>query len=267
MAPPRRRARRGGGAAVAGVAMIAAVLLALAGGAYVRFVLIDDTPVDAATLCPVTGPKAHLTILIDTTDPVTPAQLAAARTLIEREIDGAAEDTLISLARVSPDAVARGEVRGGVCKPREGAAASQFYENPGLVARIYDERFRRPLDADLDAMLSGGEEPNSPIMESIQLLVAGASGFLTFDGPRKIVVFSDLLQHSDAMSFYRRMGWREFEMAGGTARLSRNLAGVEVLLLRVPRSQASAAQIDDFWARYFDVQGAGPIRVQTLGEF
>lgn len=251
---------------MAGVLLGLIGLAGIGGMIYVYLFLVDRTEYDEATLCPVDGPVAHLAILLDMTDPVAPAQIASARSFIEDEIDAARPGTMISVSLVEAESGRRGDPKIMLCKPKSGDEAHALYENERQIRRRYLEKFQEPFDERLDAMLSAGESPSSPIMESLQGLVAFTPGFRTFDGPRKLVIFSDLMQHSDALSVYRGMDWDDLQRAGGERRLARSLADAEILLLRASRPRKARVDVDDLWARYFDAQGAGRVRVRSIGD-
>jgi hypothetical protein len=276
MATRRTRKRRAGRKSRAAASNIAwgALLVALVGigiaGGYFAWSYASSRPsIDEATLCPDTGPTGALVVLLDLTDPLTQQQGARLRTLLEDRIANLPQDTMISFGVVSNDEARRGTLYAS-CKPADGSEASQIYENPTLIAERFEEDFMRPLRAGLDEAMRAGVEDRSPIMESLQTLIAETPAFETSLGTHELIIVSDLLQHSETLSFYRGEGWEELRASGGTERLARNLDGAWVSVLRVPRPGASALareQVDAFWARYFDMQGArAPISVEVLGD-
>ena len=111
--------------------------------------------------------------------------------------------------------------------------------NPTQLDRQFQDRFLKPFQAELDGMLDAREAKQSPIMEGLQALLAGtgATG-VKVQGSRQIVIVSDLLQHSDALSFYRGDDWGSFRRSPDFARLAKNLDGVEVTIFWVPRPGA-----------------------------
>lgn len=268
MARSRRKSRRRGGSGgviLLGITLLVAAVGLLGGMAYLR-ITVSPEKLDVDTLCPDTGPKAQMAILLDMTDPVSASQLSAARSLIEREIDRASPGTRISLALVSPDPSVQGRVQLSRCKPRTGQDADELYENPAMIAARYRDGFVAPLDQALRGLLSAKGSDTSPIMESIQAFISDAPGFRVFEGPRKLVIFSDLMQHGELMSFYRGQTWRDLEKSGATARFAHSLTGAEVVILRIPRPNAPTADVDDFWSRYFDVQGAASVKLHVVGD-
>ena len=148
-------------------------------------------------------------------------------------------------------------------------SASALTQNATLIDQRYRTRFIEPLQGRITDLTGISGASQSPIMESLQALVASTPGFVVFDGPRRIVIVSDLLQHSDAMSFYRGGDWDSFHASPAFQRLGSTLAGAEVALLQIPRPGEGVHDpriLDDFWARYFDVQGARLPSVKRLGD-
>ncbi|TFL19632.1 hypothetical protein [Jannaschia formosa] len=256
----RRRSRRQGGAGrtVLGAGLI---VLALAGFGGLGWLLWDRAQapgLDAASLCPEDGPVGHLAILIDTTDPISPTQLARARAELASMIEAAPDFTRVSLATVSPRAA---PVR-SLCKPPSDASA--LTANPRLVAERYESDFLAPVTETLDGLLAVPEADSSPIIEALQAFLAAIPDF--GDGPARVVLVSDLVQHSEVFSFYRGGDWDSFSASGGAERLARSLDGAEVAILRFPRPAAPRAAVDDFWVRYLDAQGAARVVPTVLGD-
>jgi hypothetical protein len=150
-----------------------------------------------------------------------------------------------------------------------GAEGGELTRNPRQLDQQFHDRFLRPFQVELSGMLDASEAKQSPIMEGLQALLAGtAATGVKVEGPRRIVIASDLIQNSDAMSFYRGQDWSSFKASPDYARLARNLDGAEITVFRVPRqdSKIDAAAVDDFWVRYLDAQGAGKVTVTSLGD-
>jgi hypothetical protein len=150
-----------------------------------------------------------------------------------------------------------------------GAEGGEWTRNPTQLDRRFQAGFLAPFEAELGGMLDAEEAQESPIMEGLQALLAGqrAAG-VRVEGRRRIVIVSDLVQHSEALSFYRGDDWESFRASPDFARLARNLDGVEVTIVRIPRAGAKvdASAVDDFWVRYLDAQGAGRVDVEPLGD-
>ncbi|MDO5759257.1 MAG: hypothetical protein Q4P24_17750 [Rhodobacterales bacterium] len=273
MARSRRRHRshrRRGGMGTPVLAAIAAVLVAGVAGAFwwsgqdQKLNAVDDV-----TLCPVQhGPAGMTAILVDLTDPISPAQHALLTALLDKEIADAPRSTQFTMGVVTEDPADWG-ASAPLCKPQDRDTAGALTQNATLIGQRYRERFLAPLQADISRLTSVSGANQSPIMESLQALVADTPGFVTFDGPRRIVIVSDLLQHSDVMSFYRGGDWDSFRASPAFQRLGSTLSAADVTILQVPRPGEGVRDpriLEDFWARYFDAQGAHLPVLKRLGD-
>ncbi|MDB5658477.1 MAG: hypothetical protein JWS10_1092 [Cypionkella sp.] len=228
-----------------------------------------ETAVNVDTLCPLdTGPVAMAAILFDLTDPLTLAQSKQLLARVEKEIADAPIGTQFTMGVVSETPESWGATA-PLCKPRSGHDVSTLTQNVRLVETRYEKRFMEPLHANIESMISAHGANKSPIMEALQTLIADTSGFLTFAGPRKVIIVSDLLQNSESMSFYAGDDWQSFATSPQFARLNRTLEGVDIIIFEVPRVVSKIKDprvIEDFWLHYFDVQGARVPTVKTIGD-
>lgn len=224
---------------------------------------------DPKTLCPTaSGPVAMTAILLDLTDPLSPAQYSQLMALLENEIDDASRGTQFTMGVVSEDPASWGATD-PLCKPQDATSANSLMQNARLIDTRYREQFLDPLRATLESMVSASGANRSPIMESLQALVADSSGFVTYDGPRRVVMVTDLLQYSDALDFYRGGSWDSFRASPAYQRIGSTLDDVEVQIYQVPRPTTGIEDprvLDDFWANYFERQGAHAPRLKRLGD-
>jgi hypothetical protein len=246
-----------------------AAVLGLAGtGGWLAWRQVRADAVDQARLCPTGGATGSLAILLDLTDPLGATQSITLRSELERMVVESPRGTLVSLGRVSdkPEDLGAAYV---LCRPMTGAEGGEWMRNPTQLDRQFQDRFLKPFQAELDGMLDAQEATQSPIMEGLQALLAGAGATgVRVLGSRQIVIVSDLLQHSDALSFYRGDDWGSFRRSPDFARLAKNLDGVEVTIFWVPRPGAKVdpAAVGDFWVRYLEAQEAAPVHVKPLGD-
>lgn len=265
----RRYSRSGRGATpwlhVIGAVVVASLLI----GAFVLLRQTEDEmAIDRTTLCPNRGPTAMMAILFDLTDPLSSAQANQLRSHLERLIDTAAVGTQFTLGVVSSNPTEWG-ASAPLCKPRTGSDVSSATQNVRLVQNRYEEAFVQPLNTRIETMIAATGANSSPIMESLQSLVSASPGFVTFTGPRRVILVSDLLQHSDAMSFYRGQDWNDFVASKDFERLGRTLDAAQVTLFEIPRPVGKIRDpsvIEDFWMHYFDIQGADRPVVTRLGD-
>lgn len=262
----RRLGSRGGKKAIP-LVLIAVMLVLLA---VVFFLLQSLKPEqrDQTTLCSEkTGITAGLIILLDLTDAITRTQHERLKQIIDKKINDAQVNTLIAVSAVRADLSERG-VKFKRCKPRDGSRANELYENPRLIAETYSESFKQPLDEVLEKALAVEGAQQSPIMESLQATLAETPGFLHATYPRRVIIVSDLVQHSSVFSFYRRDNWRKFSRSSDYRRLARNLKDVDIEIWYLPRAkiQIDVSEVDDFWVNYFEQSGAHSVRTLPLGD-
>lgn len=266
----RRRGsgRRRGSSNIGWYVAIGACLVIIGGVFWGSQSLLSKSKIDEVTLCHAGGPVNVTSILLDLTDPLNGTQQARLKTIIENEIASSSTDTMIALGVVSEDPQRWGALF-AKCKPATGDAANSLYENPTLITARYKREFLTPIREKMETSLQGEVEGQSPIMEALQSLIASTPDFIRARGQRKIVIVSDMLQHSDYLSFYRRQGWDYFVNKEGEQRLADNLSGVVVEILRIPRSGGNVPSqdiVEGFWTRYFDRQGSRPPSVSSLGD-
>jgi hypothetical protein len=243
-----------------------ALVVVIGGVMFAAVKVGQEVGYDESTLCEVNGADHAKVVLLDLTDPLSPTQASRLKTMIDQEIEKSPANTMLSLGIVSDDPQDWG-ARFSLCKPRSGADASDLYENPRMIAKNYRDHFERPLSAALSSTMSASEASSSPIMEALQSLIADTPDFNTVEGNRELIIVSDMLQHSDTLSAYRGQGWDHFEASGYADRLAENMQDVSVRVIRIPRqTEADKSLSDDFWARYFDRQGAGLPSVIILGD-
>jgi hypothetical protein len=250
--------------------VVIAAVIAIAGGVFFYGNrAAEASAVDPDTLCPrSSGPTSIAVILIDLTDPLTETQRLQLRENLNKEITQAEIGTLFSLGVVSDDAEKLGS-QIAVCKPQSEIDANGLIQNPTDIGRRYQQKFLLPLNSALDEMMTASEAKQSPIMESLQRLVATTPSFLTFSGPRKLILVSDLLQNSDVLSFYRGDDWEFFRSSKHFERLAKTLDDAAVSIYAIPRPsvhKVDSAVVEDFWARYFDFEGSRPPSFERLGD-
>jgi hypothetical protein len=254
-------------------AILAFIALLMMGGVLGVFFWLQSSSraeaTDRETLCPlVTGPVAMTAILLDLTDPLSQTQHTQLMAWLDKEVADAPRGTQFTMGLVSDNPQLWGATVPR-CKPQDGSTASAMTQNAKLIERRYQEQFLSPLQEAISRMSTSSGAKSSPIMESLQALAADSAGFLTFAGPRRVIIVSDLLQNSDALSFYRGGSWSTFGKSSASKMLSSTLAGAEILIFQVPRSADAVKDleaVDDFWLRYFDLQGAHKPTIKHLGD-
>ena len=189
---------------------LAVVALMVGGYAMVRS---NHVQVDAATLCPVTGPAAVHAVLLDRSDPITPLQAQRLRQVLNKAVDGAAIGERIDLYVLAGDGTQALSPVVSLCRPR--SEGNALYENNARMATTYRDRFRKPLDDALAAMMQPASSKTSPIMESVKAVCVAAFGGLPKEAPASLTVASDMIQYSPLLDNYRNKDFDDFALTPG----------------------------------------------------
>ena len=267
--PVKRFGTRRQGSNIVWILIIILVIAALVGALLFFLKVKDSYKIDSETLCPIDiGPTGYIVVLLDLTDTLSQSQASKLRQELDWEFQRAETGTMISAGVVSADPINWG-TKIAICKPLQGHEANELYQNPTLIEERYNDGFLSRIETTIQSMMKSKTENRSPIMESLQAVISETPGFATSHDRKRIIVVSDLLQHSDVISFYRGQYWDHFASSPQYSRLSKNLDGVEVIIIYLPRPEArisNRAAVDDFWVRYFDRQGASQVRTRPLGD-
>jgi hypothetical protein len=232
--------------------VLALVLCAAAAGGAAYAWFTREVAVDRATLCPRSGPTGHVVVLVDKTDPLNFTQSAAFRRMFEDLVDH----------RVAPghlmSVFALGEGRG------EGK--SDLTANTRKLQVQFRERFRERLLEQTEALISAAPGRSSPIFEMLQLVAINAFRKHAVEGPRRLIIVSDMLHNTAGYSMYQ--GQPDFDAFAASdygRRTGADLNGVEVELhyvLNAPRLQTRRQLL--FWESWFRRSGARIAAVRPL---
>lgn len=255
-AADQRRDKEKRGAAI----KIAVVVLMLVGFviAYVQTVG-SRRSLDPVTLCP-PSPDSVTTVLVDVTDPMNLAQrqdfvnqLERLRASIPRygkldifKVDASSEKLLAPVIER--------------CNPGTAEDVSEWNDNPAAAAKRRKEGFEQPLDKAFTDILTESGAERSPILESVQsIALTQLKPREADDKPKRLIVVSDLLQHTDRMSFYDRLPSPEEVINGAAFRSVRtDLKDVEVELWMLERSDSPQSQpraLIDLWEAMIEEMG------------
>lgn len=197
-------------------------------------------------------------VIIDRSDDTPTQTVQEMVSRVKRYVaDQAHENELISLFEISGVSQRELEPIFSACLPKRDG--NDLYENRRKIRKTFEQRFEKPLDAALTRAPAKSEV--SPISEAISDV--SASSFLDARSNR-LMIFSDLLQHSDNGSLYNCVASgdavRDFRAhrAGAIERPSFKNTSVELHM--IPREGIGRATVscrDGFWAWFFgDNEGA-----------
>ena len=269
MAPRRRFSRRRGRpeTLVLKLIAIAIVVIVLAGlGGVFWFVqgrAAQLAALDPETLCPKSGPTSQFAVLIDRTDALTEIQGEALRRQITAWAAAIPKHGSFKVYEVGHAGTEGGALLQpvvAVCNPGDGSDQSAIDSNPKMWRARYEEKFQTPISAMLERMRLDAEAKTSPILEGVQAIAVKDFGPDAPQGPKTLMIVSDLLQNQAGFSLYQ--GVPQLDAFWATAYASSvrsNLTGIHTEIYLLHRMKVAAKQTDalgKFWIDWLERQGA-----------
>jgi hypothetical protein len=203
---------------------------------------------DPKTLCPIEGPLGHNILLVDKTDPLNLAQKAAFDLVL------------------GDDFVAQTKPLVELCNPGDGKGHNELTENIKQLNRQYKDRFLTPIFNQSTQLLSITPAQESPILEMLQMVSLNSIQKYHVDGPKTLIVLSDLLQNSKQLNMYKGMPtFQEFANTGYAHKTQINFQGVDIQIHYLQNSPA--LQVDKlflFWKEYFKASGSKSLDLVAL---
>ncbi|SRR6266404_2007006 len=244
--------------------LIGLLLIAGLAGAW-YWVNNKQVKLDAATNCPLSGPTAVHAILIDRSDPLLPVQALQARQTVDRYVRSAKIGERFDLYVADGDAGKVLSAVSSVCNPGRGDQANELYQNPQMIQRQFEEKFLKPLGANLDELLSVATSNTSPILESIRAAAVSSFGAIELGAiPLRLTIISDLVQNTPLYSNFRsEPNFADLAKRPEWRALQANLKGAKVDVMYLLRADAKRNGLpiqnmghQRFWFSVFEVDGA-----------
>lgn len=248
---------------------ISIVLLALGllGFLYFRAVM-SHRALDPSTLCPAV-PDSVTVLLVDVTDPMNLPQRQDFLNQLDSLVEQIPRYGKLVIAKVDPvsDRLLSPVIT--KCNPGRSQDVSEVSGNPAKLEAMHRDQFVRPLRDAFDGLTSASGAPRSPILESIQSInLTELQRGVAKDGARKLVVASDLLQHTSEMSFYKELpDADELLSSAAFSRVRTDLRGTDVELWMLQRSDSKLTQprrLPELWDRIIQIQGGRLMRLYTV---
>lgn len=266
-----RRANRGSRSVFLGVALF---VLVGAGIAAMFLLRPEAVPRDAETMCPEVGPSRVTAILVDSTDRVGAVSRADILGQLDDLASASEPDEMIVAYESQPISEAIGSdplpALLTVCNPGDPDTANELIQSPALIRKRLEERYREPLERLFQDLLDRLRAPSSPLMENVQAIAVTLLSRRSYDeAPKRLILVSDLLQHSDNLTFYDGLPeYPSFRDSPGAGALGADLGGIEFEVLLIQRevheSFGGARSVLSFWERWIAEQGGTLARVRRV---
>jgi hypothetical protein len=237
---------------------------------------LDPKPkFDSATYCPLDGPVSSTAVIIDTTDSINEKQKVA----IENEFSR----VLASISRFGQLAIYAAGFQGEVSKPEfalcnPGSANEIDWLKEGkiLAEKRWKEGFLKPLEAVLKKMLTAPPAQKTPLLEAVQSVSLLSFGPLrakeesssSYRPTKRLILISDLLQHSEHLSLYGKPPpLQKFLKSEAYRAVRADLRGVEVHILFIRRQTKGNYQnpeLTRFWEELVAEEGGRIVHFKPL---
>lgn len=213
-------------------------------------------------------PGSRIAILVDKSDPFTPAQQDELKQYFERIQREFQVNDLVSIFQLNELDAMNKKPAFAHCVPQmEGSAV---YENNRRIVLRFEEEFGNEFVDIVEGSIQSSEVEESPLLEMIRR-ISRSSYFKEEEGKaRKLYVVSDMMQHVDAYSFYKQpVGFDAFRQSEYGKKILDDAAlnGVAVDLMIIPRHEVTherMQQVKRFWIDYLRSQGVRELKVSSL---
>lgn len=200
---------------------------------------------------------AHTIILIDQSDPFAANDVAWLQELVEAESRALPRHGRLTLMTPNATLAHEPSLLVSTCSTGSPDRANPLFSNPRMVEDTWREAFHAPVVAAVNAALTDTVAPASPLAESL-FAIADRADFQSRQDGRRLVIVSDLMQHSEDFSFYASGADYGGYSQSPLARYAPDFSGVDVTARIVPRQayDLPLGEVKAFWRLYFDSAGA-----------
>jgi hypothetical protein len=181
---------------------IGVVLIVILAGAA-GWSILNKTKYDSVTLCEEDAISNATVLLIDKTGGFSPNQKRILLRAVEAEIE-----KLETGKRLTVYEVDDGEYEGlskpifDKCRPKDGTDVNQFVENKQMIEKSFNHAFLGKLQLITSDLEEENDAKSSPIIESLSD-ISTLYNIEPHIKVERLIVISDLLQHSPQISFYK----------------------------------------------------------------
>ncbi|MEL6215932.1 MAG: hypothetical protein AAFQ99_09670 [Pseudomonadota bacterium] len=200
---------------------------------------------------------AHTILLIDQSDPFNTNDLDWVYEFVDSEARALPKYGRLTVLTPNASDPYQPTMVFSQCSPGSVDDANAFFQNPRMIDDTWRDTFYTPLVGEVETAMVDTRQPSSPLSEAVYA-IADRADFQPSHGDRRVVLVSDLMQHSDDFSFYK-VG-ADFTAFGET-RLGEqipDMSDIEVVARIVPRQMYDLPlnDVKAFWRAYFRQSGA-----------
>ena len=200
---------------------------------------------------------AHTILLIDQSDPFSDNDLSWVDELIDAEARSLPRFGRLTVVLPNSAQPFDPKTLYTHCSPGSVEDANPILQNPRMIDDTWREHFYAPLSETVGETLQTTSQPSSPLFEALYS-VGDRADFQANRSNRRLVIVSDLMQHSDGFSFYRTgadlAAYSETSIASQLPRFD----GVDLVarIIQLQKNDLPISELKAFWRSYFDKTGA-----------
>jgi len=196
-------------------------------------------------------------IVIDRTDTLSAGQRKQIQREVQSWLKSLPSNSLVAVFGIQEDGT--GVLSPGFCRcrPADGDSANPLIQSNKLMLQQYLTEFLKPCLADVAQATTPHHSPRSPILEALFSLSNNPS-LKTPGALKSILLVSDMLQNSSALSFYDTPPYPTLLTGPLLQPLLPDLTGARVHILQLERPRDAARQglaLQIFWKTYFKNAG------------
>ena len=241
-------------AAILGLLLLIALIVG--GGIFLYMKTETEPTLDEVTLCPAEGPSQTTSIILDATDAISDITEVALLKIMTALVERTPRYGRISLFVIGNDGIDR-EPAFTFCNPGKledlnELARLGIIANPEWIRDRWDDYRSRTLDAIRKSLDRSFEAGSSPVLQGIQLvallLPKVREDLRPERQPRnRIVIFSDMLEHTSDFSVYRSgFDIEAFRQSDAYKKFIMDLNGVVIEIHFVMRTATAGKNLTDY---------------------
>ena len=244
---------------------VVGALLLVGLGLYFFFLAENPPPFEKITLCPIDKAitRAHTAVILDRTEGLNDVQKQAIRIEMRKALEGTESYEKVSLFEIVGRSSVKAEPLLSRCNPTRPRSQSKIVEkletDEALALKQFQARFLDWVMNRLEGALNVPQQQDSPIMEVLQAVSVHALKAGAERTRKRLLIFSDMMQHSPEYSHYRVPPSPQFLTSAFFKKVRTDLGGVDVRVFYINRAGGPSQQPEghyEFWESYFTALGA-----------
>lgn len=262
--PQRRKSKNTSSSDYLLIILLLIVLAAIAGGVFFLFTnKEEDFNLSSGDLCPTTGARATVALLLDTTDKISTTTKQDIQNRARQELKKLPRFYRLSLYEMNDQGLKPSPVV-TLCNPGQLTEMNELAQkgitaNPRMIQEKYNNFFTKiskATDLILDAEFEGQQSPLFSALQELSLLLPKPN-ILDSEkypaGRNKIIYITDLMEHTDTYSVYKsNIDLKAFQNSRATEKFGKKYEeDLEFWVIKRNSSVFSTSDLIQFWGKIF----------------